>query len=195
MDAVHVVPFDPARHADSAVALLGTVFGDAVMHREALARYAGQADAVLLVATRPGAAPTEVLGLSLAVLAGPAAHARYRELFGIDVAARFGAGPLGQLNILAVHPGARRAGIGWQLAHALGAWLRARGCQGSVGVCWDHRGDDTSRHLFERAGFTLLGRSTTYYRDLHGNRCPRCGATCRCAALLYGASLPCRARP
>ena len=60
---------------------------------------------------------------------------------------------------------------------------------GALGVAWEHGGPDGSRSLFQRAGFTCVATSATFYADVYaesGQSCVACAGTpCRCGAMLF----------
>jgi len=94
----------------------------------------------------------------------------------------------GPMNLMAVYPSHRGLGLAKCMARAIGKQLMARDVSAVVGVCWDHGGADTSRPLFEAAGFRELGRSVTFYAEEQvssGQSCRFCGTPCRCPAVLF----------
>ncbi|MCB9740339.1 MAG: GNAT family N-acetyltransferase [Deltaproteobacteria bacterium] len=96
----------------------------------------------------------------------------------------------GSLQTLAVHPTARRTGVGRALAAAMVQWLRSREVEVLLGVSWQHGGADNSARLYEAAGFERLGTSATFFAEEQarsGQPCAVCGTPCRCEAWLFGA--------
>lgn len=92
---------------------------------------------------------------------------------------------------LAVAPAHRQRGLGYRLSRAQLPWLRGVGSEIVLGTSWVNGTADSSRHLFERAGFRLLGESRAFLRAQQPEdaRCSACGKeACDCNSLLYGAT-------
>lgn len=207
MSAHEIVPLaalSPAAR-DRAAALLASTFGQRGDERTMVDTWAGDVDGS---APEPRSSPDTICALALR--AGPAVvglavgkvgplppDATYREVVDPeDREAQTWLSPgaaVGRANILVVDPGHRQTGAGRALGSALLDALRAAGADTLVGLSWDNGTTATSRALFERAGFRLAGRSTTYYQAEHartGQTCPVCTtadprAPCTCVALLY----------
>lgn len=165
--------------------LLADTFGPRDDQRELPTRWRDDPRRHVLMAVDDG----EVVGASIVGLVPDLeGRARYLE-FDPDFNARLGEGPLGEFNTLAVAPRWRRRGLGRALAGRHQALLRDLGAVGWAGICWDNGAPDSSKHLYEGAGFEALGRIPGYFRRFHeasGQRCPYCAPSpCDCVAILY----------
>jgi GNAT superfamily N-acetyltransferase len=128
------------------------------------------------------------------------ASARVLAPDGLSIYAQFGEGSrildghcVGSLNASAVVPAYRGRGLGSALARARLLWLEAQGCDMVVGLSWLSGLAHTSKPVFERYGFTAVGRSDEIYTRLsieHDFDCPTCGYPCHCPGLLFVRSLP-----
>lgn len=67
-----------------------------------------------------------------------------------------------ELLLIAVRPAWRGRGIGWRLLEQLGADARARG---TVRLFLEMRDGNPAQSLYEKFGFTCLGRRHEYYRN------------------------------
>lgn len=72
-----------------------------------------------------------------------------------------------ELLLIAVHPAARRRGIGEQLLEQLICAARDRGAQR---LFLEMRENNPAIHLYSKAGFVPVGRRPDYYRDGSGGR-------------------------
>jgi ribosomal protein S18 acetylase RimI-like enzyme len=127
------------------------------------------------------------------------AHARVLPRDGLNFYRVFGAivktleeKQIGSLFASAVVPAARGRGVGTSLARARLAWLAEQGCNYVIGISWVSGLPHTSRPVFERLGFHILGESNAFFEvesQRQGYGCPVCGSPCRCVALLYGRPL------
>lgn len=83
----------------------------------------------------------------------------------------------------------RRAGVATTLATHHLARAQAHGIALGAGISWEHGAPGNSARMFEAAGFEVLARAPTFYREMHaqtGQTCPHCRpAPCACSAALY----------
>lgn len=99
---------------------------------------------------------------------------------------------VGALSLSAIVPSMRGKGLGSALMRARLEWLREQDCDYAVGISWQSGLAHTSKTVFDRHDFSVLGRSDTFFEDeskKHGYGCPVCGFPCRCKALFYGRTL------
>ena len=99
---------------------------------------------------------------------------------------------LGLLKTSAVIPSMRRQGIGFRLVEERLRGLEDRGCTAVYAFSWESGSRQSSRGLFEAAGFDHLVRIPDYWYQPPGEEtfeCIKCGKPCRCAALVMRRSL------
>jgi predicted N-acetyltransferase YhbS len=100
---------------------------------------------------------------------------------------------LGWFLNMAVVPALRKQKIGNKLAQAQAKWLIENGCTALMGTSWVSGSEDNSAHMFERAGFKVLGKSNEFLRNQlrgTGSLCSACGLSdCECVSILYGLSI------
>lgn len=90
---------------------------------------------------------------------------------------------------LAVAPEHRRSGLGMRLSRAQLPWLRQTESEIVVGSSWVNGTNDSSRQMYEKAGFKLLGESRDFLRTQQANGaiCAACNSSsCNCNSLFYG---------
>ena len=172
---------------DAIAALLSEVFEPHPRQREMVDEWAADPTRRVMLA-REGT----IVGVMVVRLIPSDDLDRYGAPFGVDLRARFGDGPVGTFQCLAVHPDHRGAGLGRGLAEALADQLRSAGAIGGVGISWDHGRGSGSRGMFEANGFTALAESRTFYASVNaasGQQCPHCKPEpCACNAVLFVAA-------
>ena len=105
---------------------------------------------------------------------------------------RFDDRALGLLKTSAVIPRMRGQGIGSRLVEERLSLLANRGCTAVYTFSWESGSRQSSRSLFEAAGFEHVVRIPNYWYEPPGHetfQCIKCGKPCRCAALVMRRSL------
>lgn len=113
--------------------------------------------------------------------------------FGEEAAERIGRLATGSVSAVAVAPALRGMGLGRRLVDDCLAWLAGERAELAIALSWVSGGPNTSRALFEHAGFRVVGEVPEFYREYSvrtGLVCPTCGGPpCTCAAILFEKSL------
>jgi ribosomal protein S18 acetylase RimI-like enzyme len=169
-----------------AMDLLDNTQGKAIFSADYLIEIIEDAASLMLGAMRG----TQLVGASWA---RKLTEFEYYAPFGVEATASLCGKTVGSLESSSVLASFQRQGIGRAMLAERMAWLVRNGCELAVAVSWVSGQRNSSKSLFEGAGFNARAQAADFYladSQEYGFLCPSCDADgCRCSAILFTRSL------